>query len=232
LLVVGSEEESAFGILANSVVALAAQGTPRFFVLDGSRPDSPFGAAWQQLAATLPDAVTITGPRDVPRVIAEVAAELARREAASEEDSPPWYLVIHDAGRFRDLRRNEDDFSFSSDRDKPAKPDKQWAEILCNGPAWGVHSLVWCDSYNNVHRLVDRQTLREFELRVLFQMSAADSTNLLDTPAASKLRSHRGLFYSDDLGTQEKFRPYGPPTEAWLARVRKSLADSPARIQH
>jgi len=231
LMIVGSEEESAFGILANSIVALAAQGTPRFYVLDGSRPDSPFGAAWQQLAATLPDAVALAGPRDVGRVIADVAAEVARREAASEEEAPPWYLVIHDAGRFRDLRRNEDDFSFSMDRDKPPRPDKQWAEILRNGPAWGVHTLVWCDSYNNVHRLVDRQTLREFELRVLFQMSAADSTNLLDTPAASRLRPHRGLFYSDELGTQEKFRPYGPPTETWLAHVRRSLREAPATVQ-
>jgi S-DNA-T family DNA segregation ATPase FtsK/SpoIIIE len=71
---------------------------------------------------------------------------------------------------------------------------------------------------------VDRQTLREFELRVLFQMSAADSTNLLDSPAASRLRLHRGLFYSDDLGTIEKFRPYGPPSEKWLGRVSAALA--------
>ncbi|MEX2092596.1 MAG: FtsK/SpoIIIE domain-containing protein, partial [Pirellulales bacterium] len=223
LLVVGSEEESAFGVLANAVVALATQDSPRFLVLDGSRPDSPFAGAWQRLADALAESVSVAGPRDAARTIAEVAAEVARREAAGEEEAPPWYLVIHDAGRFRDLRRNEDDFGFSSDRDKPPRPDRQWAEILRNGPAWGVHSLVWCDSYNDVNRLVDRQTLREFELRVLFQMSAADSTILLDTPAASRLRQHRGLLYSDDLGTQEKFRPYGPPTAEWLARVRAAL---------
>ncbi len=224
LLVVGSEEESAFGVLANAVVALAAQNSPRFFVLDGTRPDSQFAGAWQRLGESLADSVTVVAPRATGSTIAEVAAELARRESAGEEDAPTWYLVIHDAGRFRDLRRGEDDFSFSSDRDKPPRPDRQWAEIVRNGPAWGVHSLVWCDSYNDVNRLVDRQTLREFELRVLFQMSAADSTNLLDTPAASRLRQHRGLFYSDDLGTQEKFRPYGPPTQEWLARVRAALA--------
>jgi energy-coupling factor transporter ATP-binding protein EcfA2 len=223
LLVVGSEEESAFGVLANAVVALATQGLPRFSVLDGTRPDSPVAGAWQRLADALADSITVAGPRDAARTIAEFAAEVARREAAGEEDAPPWYLVIHDAGRFRDLRRNEDDFGFSTDRDKPPRPDRQWAEIVRNGPAWGIHSLVWCDSYNDVNRLVDRQTLREFELRVLFQMSAADSTNLLDTPAASRLRQHRGLFYSDDLGTQEKFRPYGPPSEAWLAQVRQAI---------
>jgi len=223
LLVVGSEEESAFGVLANAAIALAMQENARFIVLDGTRPDSPFAGAWQRLADALPSTIQVANPRETPKLIAEIAAEVARREAASEEDAPPWYLVIHDAGRFRDLRRGEDDFSFSMDRDKTPKPDKLWAEILRNGPAWGVHSLVWCDSYNDVNRLVDRQSLREFELRVVFQMSAADSTNLLDSPAASRLRQHRGLFYSDDLGTQEKFRPYGPPSDEWLARVHAAL---------
>jgi hypothetical protein len=130
------------------------------------------------------------------------------------------YLVIFNGGRFRDLRRSDDDFSFSADRDKPPSPDKQWAEVLRNGPSWGIHTQLWCDSYNNVSRLLDRMALREFEMRVAFQMSAADSSSLLDTPAAAKLRQHRGLFASEDLGTLEKFRPYGVPNAAWLERIR------------
>ena len=133
---------------------------------------------------------------------------------------------IFNGGRFRELRRGEDDFSFSMDRDKPPSPDKQWAEILKNGPAWGVHSLVWCDSYNNVNRILDRMAMREFEMRVAFQMSAADSSSFLDNPAATKLRQHRGLFASEDLGTLEKFRPYGIPTDAWLAEVRRATQNS------
>jgi DNA segregation ATPase FtsK/SpoIIIE, S-DNA-T family len=229
LLVVGGEDESALGILANAAIALAAQNpregesAARFLVLDGTRPETAQSGAWQQIAGAMPEQMTVAGPRETAGVIGQVAAELARREAAGREDAPPLFLVIYNAGRLRELRRGEDDYSFSMDRDKPPRPDKQWGEILRNGPAWGIHSLVWCDSYNDVSRLVDRQTLREFELRVLFQMSAADSTNLLDTPAASRLRMHRGLFYSDDLGTIEKFRPYGPPSEEWLARVREAL---------
>src|SRR5207237_1255240 len=160
--------------------------------------------------------------RDTARVIGEGAAELARRESAGEEDAPSVYLVIFNGGRFRDLRRGEDDFSFSSDRDKPPSPDKQWAEILRDGPAWGVHTLLWCDTYNNVSRMLDRMALREFEMRIAFQMSAADSASFLDNPAATKLRQHRGLLASEDLGTLEKFRPYGIPTDEWLLDVRKA----------
>jgi hypothetical protein len=83
--------------------------------------------------------------------------------------------------------------------------------------------MVWCDSYNNVNRVIDRSTMREFEMRVAFQMSAADSSSLLDNPAAAKLRQHRGLFASEDLGTIEKFRPYGIPTDEWLETVRNTL---------
>jgi hypothetical protein len=252
LLVVGAWEESALGVLTNAVVALAAQNKgdretrrqgdketrkdavdehenvsaspiPRFYVLDGTRPESPEAGTWRRIADALPHAIEVAGPRDTARIINELAVELARREAAHEEDAPPVYLVIFNGGRFRDLRRNDDDFSFSSDRDKPPSPDKQWAEILRNGPAWGIHTLLWCDSYNNVTRMLDRMALREFEMRVAFQMSAADSSSFLDNPAATRLRQHRGLFASEDLGTIEKFRPYEIPTAAWLATVRQAL---------
>jgi len=84
-------------------------------------------------------------------------------------------------------------------------------------------SVTWCDTLNNLNRAVDRQGLREFEMRVLFQMSAADSSNLIDSPVASKLGLHRALFYTEDQGRLEKFRPYGSPTDAWLDTLHRDL---------
>jgi hypothetical protein len=231
LLVVGAWDESALGVLGNAVIALAlenresgkeaASEAARIYILDGTRPESPESGAWQRISAALGSGVTVNGPRDTARVINEIAAELSQRESTGREDAPPIYLVIFNGGRFRDLRRGDDDYSFSFDKDKPPSTDKQFAEILRNGPSWGVHTMIWCDSYNNVNRLLDRSLQREFEMRVAFQMSAADSASLLDNPAASRLRQHRGLFASEDLGTLEKFRPYGPPSEAWLAEIRR-----------
>ena len=54
-------------------------------------------------------------------------------------------------------------------------------------------------------------------------MSAADSTSLIDSPAAALLGEHRAILYRDDLGTQTKFRPYGPPTADWLAWAAEQL---------
>jgi DNA segregation ATPase FtsK/SpoIIIE, S-DNA-T family len=50
-------------------------------------------------------------------------------------------------------------------------------------------------------------------------MNVTDSSNLIDSPLASKLGLHRALFFNEEDGRLDKFRPYGLPSESWLARV-------------
>ena len=73
----------------------------------------------------------------------------------------------------------------------------------------------------------NRATLREFDHRVLFQMSAADSSNLIDSPTANKLGFFRALAFSEEQGVMEKFRPYAMPSEAWLRYVGEKLSARP-----
>jgi len=61
------------------------------------------------------------------------------------------------------------------------------------------------------------------DYRVVFQMNATDSSNLIDTPLASRLGVHRAILYNEGRGTIEKFRPYGLPTDEWMAAVRAQL---------
>ena len=68
-----------------------------------------------------------------------------------------------------------------------------------DGPAVGVHCLMWCDTLINVNRAMDRALLRECTQRVLFQMSATDSSHLIDTPLASKLGPHVASVHAKDL---------------------------------
>ena len=76
---------------------------------------------------------------------------------------------------------------------------------------------------NNLNRYFTNQQLREFEMRVLFQMSPTDSGGLLDSPAASKLGRNRTLFASEEQNRLEKFRPYGVPSEEWIRNVGDGL---------
>ena len=54
----------------------------------------------------------------------------------------------------------------------PKTPSQLFGEILREGAAVGVYVILWSNSYNNVDRALGRQLLREFEMRVAFQMSA------------------------------------------------------------
>jgi S-DNA-T family DNA segregation ATPase FtsK/SpoIIIE len=116
--------------------------------------------------------------------------------------------------------------SFGGFGEEPAAPNpaQQFTTILREGPDLGIHTLVWCDTMTNLNRSLERRALRELAMRVAFQMSAEDSANLLDSPLASKLGPYRALFYDEEAGQLEKFRPYGPPSAGWLEWVRAQFA--------
>jgi len=84
------------------------------------------------------------------------------------------------------------------------------------------------DTFNNVNRSMSRKALTEFEMRVVFQMSANDSASLIDSPKASALGLHRALFYNEHEGTLETFRPYATPEMDWLREAASKLARQPA----
>ncbi|MCC6492261.1 MAG: cell division protein FtsK [Pirellulales bacterium] len=220
LAVVGQDERMAAGMLSTAVVALAAQhgeSAARFIVLDGARPESPVRDLWSQVAAAVGESVSVVPPRHAGESVVALADEVTRRGHSPEERFASVYLIVYDLAQFRDLRQSEDDFSFSFSNGKAPGVDKRFREVLKEGPAVGVHVLFWCESYNSLARAIDRLTLREIEFRVAMQMSAADSTSVIDSPAATLLGENRALLYRDDIGTSVKFRPYGPPTAEWLA---------------
>lgn len=215
LLVVGQQEDSALSLLVGAAVSLAAHRRPTFAFFDSTPADSPLYDKLSGLAASLGG--TFAGPRAAAGSIAAISEELAAREANATNDAPPLFLLIMGLHRFRDLRKS-DDFSFGSESEKPAT-DKQFAKILREGPALGIHTIAWCDTAANIDRTLDRQSIREFEARVLFQMSANDSTALIDSPAAANLGRYRAILYREELGTVEKFRPYAPPEADWIAEA-------------
>ena len=227
LLIVGQREDAALAMLATSLVSLAAQLGPRaaqFVVLDGTSAESPHAGYLSTLAAALPHEVRLVAWREVEGAIGELAAQLQDRMDGDHRGAPPIYVVINALQRFRMLRGAEEVFSFSSSDETGPSVGKQFGDLMREGPVYGIHLLIWCDSAINLERAIQRQGLREFDNRVLFQMGSADSMNLIDSPLAGKLGLQRALLANEERGTLEKFRPYAIPAETWLEEVRQSLA--------
>jgi hypothetical protein len=121
--------------------------------------------------------------------------------------------------------RQEDEFSFAgSDAGVAASPAAILLKLITEGPPVGIHVAITCDTYNNVSRFLGRKILSEFEMRVVFQMSATDSASLIDAPNASNLGLHRALYYNDREGLLETFRPYARPEASWLATAATALS--------
>lgn len=231
LALVGQQEETALGILAAAAVSLAVQaarGMPgaQVLLLDGSPAGSRASQVWAGLAHAFPSAIRSFMFRDTATLVAELSAEVERRLQTRDFEAPGWFCIVYDLARLRELRKGEDDFGFSR-ADEPPSPARQWAAVLRDGPGVGIHTLVWCDTWGNLQRALERQALREFGMRVALQMSQSDSSNLLDSPAASRLGLHRALLACEGEGLLEKFRPYSVPTEAWLERLAARLQAAP-----
>ncbi len=157
-------------------------------MLDGTPADSSLVGVFARVADALPHEVKLVEYRLVPEAMDVIAKEVQRRQAGEEGESPSIYVLVYGLQRYRMLRKTEESFSFGgTDAEKPPEPDKQFSMILREGPAFGVHAICWADTPATLERTLDRTSLREFDNRILFQMSANDSSNLIDSPAGNKL---------------------------------------------
>ncbi len=80
--------------------------------------------------------------------------------------------------------------------------------MLRDGPSHHIHVLVHAENANTVSRWLSRSSQRELEIRLLMQMSANDSTHLVDSVAASHLGAHVMLLRDDASTSEARFRPY------------------------
>jgi S-DNA-T family DNA segregation ATPase FtsK/SpoIIIE len=227
LLIVGQNEEASLSMLAVALVSLAAQyppGTVRFVLLDSTVPGTSERAFLDRVVQSVPHDVIRNKSGDVSEVMGELALELKNR--GSDEQAavaPEMFVLVQGLQNFKKLRQ-EDEFSFSSSSDSASQPSAIFLSLISDGPGRGIHVIASCDSFNNVSRNLGRKNLSEFEMRVLFQMSASDSASLIDAPDASTLGMHRALYYNDREGYLEIFRPYAQPGNEWIERVGENLA--------
>ncbi|HYR57342.1 MAG TPA: FtsK/SpoIIIE domain-containing protein, partial [Chthoniobacteraceae bacterium] len=226
LIIVGQRDEAATSMLGISLLSLAAQypiGAAKFVLLHAANPGSPDERFLEQIVAMVPHGVTVARGQDIAAAMSEIDAILKAR-TGGEDDGSAVFLLIHGLQKFKKLRQ-EDEFEFSmGGGDSGSNPAAQLNELIREGSSHGLHILATIDTFNSVGRFISRKSLSEFEMRVVFQMSANDSASLIDSPKAGNLGLHRALLHNEHQGYDETFRPYSPPDAQWLADAAAKLA--------
>jgi hypothetical protein len=224
VLVVGQRDEAALTMLGLGALALAAQhphGSARFVFLHSANPGAPDAAFIERILGAIPHDVIETRGHDLAEVINSLSDELKSRNADNRPDAPSIYFFVHGLQRFKKLRP-EDDFDFGGSSET-VKTGAQFNDLICDGASHGIHVIASVDTFNNVNRFITRKALSEFEVRVVFQMSANDSASLIDSPKASMLGLHRALLYNEHEGSLETFRPYAMPESQWIEQIATQL---------
>ena len=213
-MVIGQDELSAASLLAGSIAGFCyrplpavSDGKPTVVILDGSRAEDE---SMRSLISKLSNSkvpTRVSDVRGIDETMVFLKNELEYRSANSEAMHPTMLIAVVNISRFRELRRNEE-YSFGDEAGAASKPDAVLANLLRDGPALGMHVWLWADSAGTIARWVSRQSMRDIELRILMQMSASDSNQLIDSNAANRLDRYVVLIQDDIEGKPIKFRPF------------------------
>ena len=238
LLLLGQNEEAARGLLAAALTSLSSQippgasaEPPSFFVLESTQTTTDESATIRlpQVAEALGTSVILISRANLAEQMNALRKEVERRQETQAQHGA-LFLLIHGLQRFRELRSTEDDFSYSRGDAERLNPNQDLSAILRDGPPVNVHAIIWCDTLANLSRQLDRPSIKEFEMRVLFQMSSSDSSVIMDSPKASRLGLYRAIFNNQTDDIEEKFRPYGMPTTTWFAEAGRLLKGTPGTV--
>ncbi len=231
-MLVGQNPDAANAIMTASLLQAAATLEPTdspdseglmVWIFDGSPPDAIYAGRLTAFANDLPHQITRVTARNADTELQRLGEILASRSDGVRQDRATILLLGLEPNRISSIRPAEDDFSFSMDENAAATPDRVLADVLREGPVVGIHSMLWFDGLNNVNRGLSRASQREFGIKILFQMSANDSGQLIDSTAAADLGPGRAILHREETGVIEKFRPWAMPDDEWLATVAMSI---------
>ena len=213
LLVIDRNEELAFGVVFSSILSVAAQESPEtgvFHIVDMSSTDASWVNHAETFANNFPHHANIYSRRGLEGVISELVEEIDGRELSDSKQMAKIILVLFGVQRARDLRR-PDSISFTAPTAGGNVHDNL-GKILREGPEFGIHTIIWCDTVQSFSRIFDNSALNEIGHRITGVLSSTDSIKLFDEPVASKLdRENRMICYDDEkIGVYTPIRPYRP----------------------
>jgi len=226
LLIVGSQEETIFGMLSSCLLSLPLFYKPndvQFLIADLSLKDEEWADTCEHFRDAFVNYDIKVEERGAAKIIERAHQIMLKRKQAQEdnrvENVPSIFLLVAGLQRVSQLKPVISDFN-----DLQKSPlAVQLLEILDAGPELGIHSILWADNPRNFDKILNRSALNHFSQRVTLYLSENESLFLLDNVAAANLKGYRALLFDEDAEQPlEKFKPYAMPhSNAERARLIK-----------
>ncbi len=228
LLIVGQREDVTQTMLGIGLISLAAQypkGGVKLYFFHATPPETPDERFLRRIFDSTGHQVREVRGHEIADAMNELSEMQKERTSGEVLNGPPVFVFISGLHKFKKLKADDDmSFSFSSSESSGPSSSEQLSSLITEGSTQSMHLIVTTDTYNNVTRFLSRKLLTEFEMRLVFQMSANDSASLIDSPKASNLGLHRALLHNEQAGTLETFRPYAEPDAAWFDEAAAALS--------
>ena len=240
LLIDRPERRGGAGMMTMAGLSLAAQHAPPG---PASRQRGPLLPPRRHARSTRPTATSAKLGDVIPHPVKNVRpARLAPRSGGGRRRGRAagrrigrrgrrrLYLMVYDLQRFRDLRKGDDDFGFSSsfgedESRQPVEAVHRRSSARARPSAFTRSSGA--TAMNNLNRTFDRQTLA----RVRDPRPLPDERQRLQLPDRLARRRqagpNRALFFSEEKGSRE-VPPLRLPDDEWLTFVRRRLRDRPS----
>jgi hypothetical protein len=224
-LIVDSDEEQATALIGAACVSLLNTVAPQvqqFFLLDLGTPRK----AWSNALTSIRKA---SGQRviDMQRDalldgLSSLASMVDSRTNSRMYDAPPVFLILNGVHRLRELQNAPVSFGARMGAAGQRTVSEFLGSILRDGPYVGVHVIAWCDTAENVRRLLEPGKLRgEFGMvAAARQPEDTLSRSLVGSGKAATVGADRMVFAnSGGDGNPCVFRPYALPEIRWLETV-------------
>ena len=178
-----------------------------------------FDPATEPLKDALGVAGTVTSHRFLDRTLDDSLAELDKRVALKDYAAPASVVFFGGIQRARDL--TSDSYAAS---DFPANPKLQ--RLLAEGPEFGIHVIALADRPASVERRLTSAMLREFGVKIVGTVAAADSRRLVDSDSAVNLKNSEIFFDDYDRVISKTLRRFEVTDPAWISSTVASHVES------
>ena len=215
LLVIGNDERLGQGLLVAAMTSAAlSQGDDLDLrVLDLMPLESGFGELMRALGAVRP--AHLYRRRSLQDALTDVLTIVEKRAASLDYRGKPVLFVINGLGSAAGHLNEGVGDGFDAVR--------ALERIVQEGPEVGVHAVMWSKGLSSLSHQVGRGTVRAFALRVAMQMTAEDSSMLIDSNYAATLHPNQALLYDEEAGRLTKFRPYVLPGVELIASLAAAV---------